>query len=70
MPFMSDDIDLDTHSLTGWPRKGKCTQCGAPAALLWATGEDAQYECRGTPAEPSSAYGDDRCGASFVVQRT
>lgn len=60
------DIDLSTHSLTGWPHKTTC-ECGARAVLLCATIYDASYECRGTP-HGTSDYGDDRCGRVFSVE--
>lgn len=63
------EIDLNTHSLTGWPKRGRCTRCGADAALLTATRPSADYECRGTPTDSHSAYGPDRCGAIFRVKR-
>ena len=62
--FAPDD---PAYAITGWPKKGPCVKCGAPSALLVSTGEGAQYECRGTPTDPRSAYGDDRCGAVFAV---
>lgn len=66
-PF-SESIDLATHSLTGWPKRDACATCGAQTALLCATGQSATYECRGTPTEPMSAYGPDRCGAVYEVR--
>jgi hypothetical protein len=61
------EIDLDTHSLTGWPHKTTC-ECGARAVMLWACVDRASYECRGTPPPASSsAYGEDRCGKVFKV---
>ncbi|GAC1533579.1 MAG: hypothetical protein NVS3B1_27930 [Marmoricola sp.] len=66
-PF-SDNIDLATHSLNGWPHYDVCSHCGARSALLCATLQRAHYECRGTPIEPKSAYGPDRCGAVYEVK--
>ncbi len=68
LPFMSDEINLATHSLTGWPRVSVCPHCGARSALLVATHDKAHYECRGTPTDPSSAYGPDRCGRVYEEQ--
>jgi hypothetical protein len=62
-------VDLATHSLTGWPHHGACPHCAADAAQLFSTHDSADYECRGTPTDPRSAYGPDRCGRVFTVAR-
>jgi hypothetical protein len=67
IPMM--EINLATHSLTGWPRRGECVHCGANAVVLSSTVESAHYECRGTPTDPRSAYGPDRCGRVFTLRR-
>lgn len=53
----------------GWPIKTTC-ECGARAELLVSTWLDADYECRGTPTDPDSVYGPDRCGKVFTRRRT
>lgn len=67
------EIDLETHTLLGWPRRGVCpNNSDHEAALLVAVHDHASYECRGTPSkrEDRSAYSDDRCSmGSFRVQR-
>jgi hypothetical protein len=60
----------EDYSITGWPKKGDCTHCGAPSVFLWGMYAEAEYECRGNPTDPRSAYGPDRCGAVFIVTRT
>lgn len=55
-------------SITGWPHE-TTHECGARAALLVSTYYNADYECRGTPTDPHSAYGPDGCGAIFERTR-
>jgi hypothetical protein len=52
----------------GWDKIIECIHCGKPSALLGATYDKAEYECRGNPTDPKSAYGDDRCGRVFTVE--
>jgi hypothetical protein len=68
VPF--GEINLDTHSLTGWPKTGPC-ECGGEAVMLSASYDSADYECRGTAPNrpPHSAYGTDACGRVFTVRR-
>lgn len=64
------DIDLQTHSLTGWPQRGECPHCGGELCLLVATYGGASYECRGSlPHPPKSAYSADRCAGKNSIQR-
>jgi hypothetical protein len=39
------EIDLATHSLTGWPKTGTCEHDGGRLNLLVATQDHASYEC-------------------------
>lgn len=66
-----DEIDLSTHSLTGWPHRAECPHCAGELCLLVATHDHASYECRGSlPHPPRSAYSADRCqAAGRTVQR-
>lgn len=64
------EVNLDTHSLTGWPRTGSC-ECGGEAVMLSASYDSADYECCGTPAlrPPESVYATDACTRVFTVRR-
>lgn len=63
-------IDLRTHSLTGWPQRAECPHCGGELVLLVAQHARASYECRGSLPHPAgSAYTDDRCRGQWSVQR-
>ena len=68
VPVESCSAD-DAYSITGWPRVGAC-DCGARSAILASTYDSASYECRGTPTDPRSAYGDDRCGRVYDRKRS
>lgn len=57
----------ESLNMLGWRREVPCTHCGARSHMLLSTWLDAHYECCGTPTEPRSAYGPDRCGRTFVL---
>jgi hypothetical protein len=64
-PFGSDPA----FTLLGWPKVVECVRCGKPSVHLCSSYASADYECRGTPVDPRSAYGPDRCGHVFRLDR-